>query len=549
MKSQVIYESIEEYLKEQISKYEQSIDRKKEILKDGNVFERIRAKGDIGDLHEKNRDLGKFEQELSKFRHNISSSDYRLPSELKDQLEILASKLGDEERGSLEIKVNSSLRNENYFKKVSTINEQAANLEKSAEKIFKSGLLIHVHNLSTSYGSFSIKKLIDDLKKDKIEELDFDSYTVSFNKEEQSEIFDSKMDRIDFMIKSVDVFDNKDMNRIKANYQNIRENQIDKIKSEQILSSLEVVIPAVEREMQTSGIDFKRVIDGLQEIKKNANKKLSEANAYLSKFNLEVIDKELENFQEKTNDQEHRDEYMQLVYDREKALAEGNLVKAEEIRKRMVAAGEKYDNNELISMQQEMKNKLSRDRLDEQIIKEEKAKEDEIKTNRTVEEIIMYEDGRQEQEIQERKKIIEERKQHLRDLAKERLAYEGVQFDEEKDEFLIQAEVEKMKRIAQMTPQERAKEDGVENPNDFVFYGDEFMGFDVKDFKSTEKDFANNMNSQATSIYKEYIKYMAKQPDKNAAMKFSEFAAVQYGHLGMSEQMVDEEVLSEGRTR
>ena len=42
MKSQVIYESIEEYLKEQISKYEQSIDRKKEILKDGNVFERIR---------------------------------------------------------------------------------------------------------------------------------------------------------------------------------------------------------------------------------------------------------------------------------------------------------------------------------------------------------------------------------------------------------------------------------------------------------------------------------------------------------------------------
>lgn len=549
MKSQVIYESIEEYLKEQISKYEQSIDRKKEILKDGNVFERIRAKGDISDLHEKNRDLGKFEQELSKFRHNISSSDYRLPSELKDQLEILASKLGDEERGSLEIKVNSSLRNENYFKKVSTINEQAANLEKSAEKIFKSGLLIHVHNLSTSYGSFSIKKLIDDLKKDKIEELDFDSYTVSFNKEEQSEIFDSKMDRIDFMIKSVDVFDNKDMNRIKANYQNIRENQIDKIKSEQILSSLEVVIPAVEREMQTSGIDFKRVIDGLQEIKKNANKKLSEANAYLSKFNLEVIDKELENFQEKTNDQEHRDEYMQLVYDREKALAEGNLVKAEEIRKRMVAAGEKYDNNELISMQQEMKNKLSRDRLDEQIIKEEKAKEDEIKTNRTVEEIIMYEDGRQEQEIQERKKIIEERKQHLRDLAKERLAYEGVQFDEEKDEFLIQAEVEKMKRIAQMTPQERAKEDGVENPNDFVFYGDEFMGFDVKDFKSTEKDFANNMNSQATSIYKEYIKYMAKQPDKNAAMKFSEFAAVQYGHLGMSEQMVDEEVLSEGRTR
>ena len=549
MKSQVIYESIEEYLKEQISKYEQSIDRKKEILKDGNVFERIRAKGDISDLHEKNRDLGKFEQELSKFRHNISSSDYRLPSELKDQLEILASKLGDEERGSLEIKVNSSLRNENYFKKVSTINEQAANLEKSAEKIFKSGLLIHVHNLSTSYGSFSIKKLIDDLKKDKIEELDFDSYTVSFNKEEQSEIFDSKMDRIDFMIKSVDVFDNKDMNRIKANYQNIRENQIDKIKSEQILSSLEVVIPAVEREMQTSGIDFKRVIDGLQEIKKNANKKLSEANAYLSKFNLEVIDKELENFQEKTNDQEHRDEYMQLVYDREKALAEGNLVKAEEIRKRMVAAGEKYDNNELISMQQEMKNKLSRDRLDEQIIKEENAKEDEIKTNRTVEEIIMYEDGRQEQEIQERKKIIEERKQHLRDLAKERLAYEGVQFDEEKDEFLIQAEVEKMKRIAQMTPQERAKEDGVENPNDFVFYGDEFMGFDVKDFKSTEKDFANNMNSQATSIYKEYIKYMAKQPDKNAAMKFSEFAAVQYGHLGMSEQMVDEEVLSEGRTR
>lgn len=126
---------------------------------------------------------------------------------------------------------------------------------------------------------------------------------------------------------------------------------------------------------------------------------------------------------------------------------------------------------------------------------------------------------------------------------------------------MIQRKIEELKRIADMTPEERGLEDqkrrGLINSdtrledltpqqlNDLrVGYSDssyEFMA-DYKNWQSREQ-----IKPQANNMYREYIKYRASLNDKNEFLSFSEYAKQMHNIENMSDIMVDEELKEEMR--
>lgn len=547
MDARLINEGMKKELKKRIQRVENKLEEARRVSRNGNIFEKIRAKSTISDLQKDLSKLTMFEQDFSKFYTETNDNSYELPVELKSQIERLSEVLNENESISLSSELKSVLYTENYTKNARDIKKSSQKLLSDSEAIFKSGNFIYVER----EGNYTVKNLISELEKQKKEELKNKYERNEFGLEKGNLSFseiDPKSMEIDKMIRSTDKFDTKEMQTIKNNYSKIKANQANKKRAEKVLEQIDLVITSVVDEMKVSGVDFTKVIGSLENIKSNATKSLKEANAFLSSFDLSIIEQELEKYKEKGIQVDDRNKYMKLAYEREKAISEGNLAKASQIRESMIAMGDKYSDSEINRMQEQMKNQLFNDQMVENIKENEKTKNSKLKP---IEERIMMEEGRKEQAFSERDKVIRNGEAHLRDLAMEKLINDGVQlqFDEEKDAYLIHKEIEKMKQIAGMTPSERAKADGVTNPNDIVFYNDEFMGFDVKDFKNTNKMLQDNMKAQATSIYKDYIRYYASQKDKKEAMKFSEFAARSYGYIDMNEQMVEDDVIKEGRSR
>lgn len=547
MDARLINEGMKKELKKRIQRVENKLEEARRVSRNGNIFEKIRAKSTISDLQKDLSKLTMFEQDFSKFYTETNDNSYELPVELKSQIERLSEVLNENESISLSSELKSVLYTENYTKNARDIKKSSQKLLSDSEAIFKSGNFIYVER----EGNYTVKNLISELEKQKKEELKNKYERNEFGLEKGNLSFseiDPKSMEIDKMIRSTDKFDTKEMQTIKNNYSKIKANQANKKRAEKVLEQIDLVITSVVDEMKVSGVDFTKVVSSLENIKSNATKSLKEANAFLSSFDLNIIEQDLEEYREKGIKIDDRNKYMKLAYEREKAISEGNLAKASQIRESMIAMGDKYSDSEINRMQEQMKNQLFNDQMVENIKENEKTKNSKLKP---IEERIMMEEGRKEQAFSERDKVIRNGEAHLRDLAMEKLINDGVQlqFDEEKDAYLIHKEIEKMKQIAGMTPSERAKADGVTNPNDIVFYNDEFMGFDVKDFKNTNKMLQDNMKAQATSIYKDYIRYYASQKDKKEAMKFSEFAARSYGYIDMNEQMVEDDVIKEGRSR
>ena len=547
MDARLINEGMKKELKKRIQRVENKLEEAKRVSRNGNIFEKIRVKSTISDLQKDLSKLTMFEQDFSKFYTETNDNSYELPVEVKSQIERLSEVLNENESISLSSELKSVLYTENYTKNARDIKKSSQKLLSDSEAIFKSGNFIYVER----EGNYTVKNLISELEKQKKEELKNKYERNEFGLEKGNLSFseiDPKSMEIDKMIRSTDKFDTKEMQTIKNNYSKIKANQANKKRAEKVLEQIDLVITSVVDEMKVSGVDFTKVIGSLENIKSNATKSLKEANAFLSSFDLSIIEQELEKYKEKRIQVDDRNKYMELAYEREKAISEGNLAKASQIRESMIAMGDKYSDSEINRMQEQMKNQLFNDQMVENIKENEKTKNSKLKP---IEERIMMEEGRKEQAFSKRDKVIRNGEAHLRDLAMEKLINDGVQlqFDEEKDAYLIHKEIEKMKQIAGMTPSERAKADGVTNPNDIVFYNDEFMGFDVKDFKNTNKMLQDNMKAQATSIYKDYIRYYTSQKDKKEAMKFSEFAARSYGYIDMNEQMVEDDVIKEGRSR
>lgn len=550
MDARLINEGMKKELKRRIQRIESKLEEARRVSRNGNIFEKIRAKSTISDLQKDLSKLTMFEQDFSKFYTETNDNSYELPVEVKSQIERLSKDLDSKEFSSLASMVNSVYRYENYTKNYREIKEMTQHLLENSGAIFKPGNLVYVER----EGNYSANHLISELEKQKVEKLkykyDKNSEKNKIKREnDDSSLYltDPRSMKIDAMMKSTDKFDTKGMKTIKANYPEIRKNQVNQKKAEKILERVDTVISNITAEMKVSGVNFNEVITELQTIKNNAMITLKESEKYLAKFDLSIIDQELEQYEKKQDDMNKSNEYMKLLYDREKAIEEGNLAKANEITQSLKIAGSKYTEEQIMEMQSNVNHKL----YDEKIVEKAKIKEQEKKKNMTFEERMMMEEGRKEQAFSERDKVIRDGEAHLKDLAMEKLINDGVklQFDEEKDAYLIHKEIEKMKQIVGMTPSERAKADGVTNPNDIVFYSDEFMGFDVKDFKNTDKMLQDNMKAQATSIYKDYIRYYASQKDKKEAMKFSEFAARSYGYIDMNEQMVEDDVIKEGRSR
>lgn len=122
----------------------------------------------------------------------------------------------------------------------------------------------------------------------------------------------------------------------------------------------------------------------------------------------------------------------------------------------------------------------------------------------------------------------------------------------EKREAMIQRKIEEMKRIANMTPEQRGLEDlkksGVvpssatldslpyQQRQDLnLGYRDETYGY-VGLVRQSMKE----ISEVANTVYKDYILYLAGEKDKEHALKFSEFAKNK--GYSMTEDMVDESV-------
>lgn len=545
----MIYDSIEKELEDQIEKLEAKSETLKSKIKETVLFEKARAKGELEHANKSIVSLNNVSSQLHSLRHYSGKANYKLPNDIMEHIQVLANSLDSEDYSKLKLAIDTSLYNENIGKPLNELKETTKNVENAARQADLLDKNITVRDGDKSAGNFTVKHLLEELNKYKNEEIISVEYKIDITKNNNIDGHDTRDAKFDNMIKNSNFSNNKSMLQIQNNYQKIIESQVIREQSSKNIEYINQAIEAFKNEVKTSNVDFDRVLVELNSIKKSNENKLREANAFLSKFDLNAMDKALEEYQKASEKEENIEDYKQLAYDYEKAVQEGNLVKAEEIRQHMLAQGEKYSNDEVLKMQEESKQQLYDDERMKRITKEEEQKEQEKKSSMSAREMFDIADNRNNEEIEEQREMINYSYDKLRDLAIKRLEQKGQEVDLEKDQKLINNEISEMVRIANMTPQERAKEDGVTNQNDYNFYADSMMDFNVRDVRSANWQYQDNMRVQATNIYKEYIKYLAKTPDKDSAVKFSEFAARAYGYSNMTEDMIDEEVMSEGRSR
>ena len=346
MDARLINEGMKKELKRRIQRIENKLEETRNTSRNGNIFEKIRAKSIISDLQSDLSKLTTYEQNFSKFYTETNDNSYELPVEMKSQFERLSETLTENESIALSSEIKSVLYTENYTKNAKDIKEKAQQLLDTSDAIFKSGNFIYVER----EGNYTAKNLISELEKQKKEELKSKYQSKEFNLEKSNLSFseiDPKYMEIEKMIRNTDKFDTKEMQTIKDNYSDIRNNQANKKRAEKILEQVDSVITNVVDEMKASGVDFSKVVNNLQKIKSNATKRLNDANAFLSNFDLSIIEQELEKYKEKEAQVDDKNKYMELAYDREKAINEGNLAKANEINQSMMAMGDKYSDAEL----------------------------------------------------------------------------------------------------------------------------------------------------------------------------------------------------------
>ena len=237
MDARLINEGMKKELKRRIQRIESKLEEARRVSRNGNIFEKIRAKSTISDLQKDLSKLTMFEQDFSKFYTETNDNSYELPVEVKSQIERLSKDLDSKEFSSLASMVNSVYRYENYTKNYREIKEMTQHLLENSGAIFKPGNLVYVER----EGNYSANHLISELEKQKVEKLkykyDKNSEKNKIKREnDDSSLYltDPRSMKIDAMMKSTDKFDIKGMKTIKANYPEIRKNQVNQKKAEKI---------------------------------------------------------------------------------------------------------------------------------------------------------------------------------------------------------------------------------------------------------------------------------------------------------------------------
>jgi len=552
-----LFNSMKQTIEGKLQKAKIKLEKKQERLKDTtkklSMLDKISINSDIKSLHEQRRRLTELSKSISNLRF-IDSSKYTLPNELKSQFDRLGGLLSEQEVSKLRKTVNDSLRNVNKDKK-ENVKKEVAN----ALKLLKQ-LDIGTHNVLT-YNEFdqytntkiTFNSAIEKVKTIKLKNLTpgngFISGTPAITKLAIGD--EVLLTSIENAIKKNVISDSS----IISNLDSIRESFATKAKLETTLLLLSTTLSTLAT---ITDVDFSKVQSFLKQIEKNYRKELDKTNKYLAKFNFESIKKQIgENNKNEQQEIEQNSKilsYQQLAYELEKVMTEdsNNYERIREIKEAMqdfaLTSGVAQDKLQTAAI--EGKTRFNNDKRQQEArtaaIKEKVAYETQLE-NDVMQQIREYairelqSSGAFEAELDVRNNDV-----YSRPIDKE---------------AMIQRKIEELKRLADMSPEQRGLEDQKRNKlidpntrlenltpqqiNDLrVAYSDssyEFMA-DYKQWKAREA-----VKPKANNIYKDYIKYRASLNDKTQFLSFSQYAKQLHNIENMSEIMVDEEIKEEMR--
>lgn len=565
MKEYEIFNSLDVYIQRDLKNNENRLKRSKDNLdhpQNGKLgfMEKRELKHAVKYYSEKVMKIRQIQQNL--YRAKGIHDNTQFSDKLKERLEEIGSHLDAADVSALQSSINSAVKNCNKEQKqdVEKYLKEAEQLLKSVGLDHKSVSMINEFGNMIPGTSENILAVLSKARKVKEQSLTPARVSLNINKEENKVSFEmeSTLQQIKEMAQKKQLDDNKMTKSIVENLSKIQTSFEQKAKAHQLNTLITTTLNGLKQE---TSMDLSQVEQMLQQIYKKNQRTIDEANKYLDKFDFKVIEEQARKQREK----EQKEATQKAILQEYKSLAlEHERVKQEH----------RGDAHMLMEIEEKMRKVADNARLHDI--------NDRALRDAGIEGKDQYREQKKKQEVfaeAAQKEIISKHEMmagietHLRERAIRELeatgALDGVNYAKNGDvyntmtldqrESLIRAKMDEMKNIAKMTPEERGlealKKSGrlpatatlsdltPQQLADFRYvYRDEIYADIKKEVKDIEIEEKYQTKKQATTIYKEYIRYFASQPDKSQALKFSEYAAIQYGYDNMDLSMVDEEV-------
>lgn len=300
------------------------------------------------------------------------------------------------------------------------------------------------------------------------------------------------------------------------------------------------------------------MVVSLKNLEQKYKKELEKANKFLSKFNFNDIKNQIkDNKDEKEKENRINNNimtYQNLAYELEKVQCEtpDNYQKISELKDKMRVLADSSG--------------LTKSQLDLADTNGKAKYHTEVEDNKAKGEYAQY---RINYEKELEKNVMTE----IRDFAISKLKEEGA-FDEEYEfkngdvyskpmdkNAMISKKMDELMKMADMSPIERGLYDlkrlGLISNDATALdlsskqleeiknnYSDDAFRF-VESYKTWKN--RENMKPQANAIYKEYIQYKASLKDKKNGLSFSEYAKQIHNVEGLSDTMINEELIAEMR--
>lgn len=514
------------------------------------------VKSDIKSYQEQIRKLTELSKLLANLRFN-DADKYTLPEDLKSYFDKLGTLLTENEVKALRDNVNFCLRNANKDKK-DKVKQEVSEIKKLLNNlnIGNSKFLIY-KSYEYTQSIFSFNEAVKKLETIKLKELT-PGHTFIKNNPNDTKLGINDgllLSSLEEMIKNKRLEKNKSVQSIIDNFSLIKDAFYSKAKLEETLLILSSTLSELSKETK---VDFSKAITYLKQLENSYRKELDKTNKFLDKFDFIDVKnqiKEIKLQEEKERSENFEiSEYQHLAYELEKIMTE-NPNDYEKIRQLQENMRHFAMNSKLTTGQLEVA--MSDGKANYQKEKEEQQ----AKTNKIKEKIAYEEQLRKDVMRQIREYAIKE----LERTGAFEESYEfrnGDVYSTHIDkEAIIQRKIEELKRLADLSPEERGLEEqkrcglisqdtrledlSPSQLNDLrIAYSDssyEFMT-DYKEFLSRE-----NIKPQANNIYKEYIKYRTTLKDKNEFLSFSEYAKQFHNIDNMSDIMASEEIKEEMR--
>lgn len=530
------FNALNKYLDDRIAYFDDKVDNiTRKIAETKNPFERITLNNELKKAKTNRRLIESFQTELSSFRIVSIDSPYKLPADILSDFNHLASLVHNNSRADIVSSLRMDLSKENYTNRIKDFKDEFEKVISSSEAAGLSSKKVFVDHVEKT-----IEHILNDLYKNKLKELEDKQISVDIKPSESTIPSDFQEDKFERMILDKEFKLDKNTQQIRLNYGEIKKYRKIKIEAEKIIARVDSLLDKLQKESLASEVSFDKTIASLNAMKNENMKKLEEANRFLSKFDFEHLEENFKEYEKNAKVNNDLQDYENLAYEMEKALQAGNNVKAEEFRQKMLASGEKYSNAEIEKMQQAARHRLHSEKMLDSAIDSAEKKEKERKDSMSAIERFDIEENRNKNDIEKLRSDIDLDYEELVNLAVNDLSLDGINVDPDnvKDKEVIDKKIEEMLSTSMMTPEERAKANDDRNVQ---YYTDEKYSY-MSEVKEINPRYQKNMRAQATNIYREYIKYLANNPDKDSAMKFSEFASLEYGYSNMDLDLVDNEV-------